>query len=112
MPRPPVASLAQTPRLSRRLWLTLGGLGFGALNLLFFAELWPHTPAAGPWLLGLVWLLLFLLPLQVVGWAWRWLRAYTRPGWVWLLAAGFWVVACLGVVAWVVLLAVGAWLCS
>jgi hypothetical protein len=91
----------------------LGALGFSALNLLFFAELWPHTPAARPWLLGLGWLLLLTLPLQFVGWAWRWLHAYTGPGWGWLLAAmGFLGVAGLGALAWGLLLAVGvgAWL--
>jgi len=57
MPRPPAVSLAYPPPLSRCLWLTVGSLGLGALNLLFFAELWPHTPAARPWLLGVGWLL-------------------------------------------------------
>lgn len=115
MPRPLMASQAQTPPLGRCLWLTLGSLGFGALNLRFFAELWPHTPVARLWLLGLVWLLLLTLPLQLVGWAWRWLRAYAGPGWVWLLASvGFLGVACLGVLAWAMLLVVGvgAWIWS
>ena len=105
MPRPLVASLAQTPPLGRCLSLTLGILGFGALNLLFFAELWPHTPVAKRWLMGLVWLLLLTLPLQFIGWAWRWLRAYAGPGWMWLVAAlGFVAVAWLGVAAWFLLL--------
>lgn len=87
MPRPPAVSLAHPPPLGR----TVASLGLGALNLLFFAELWPHTPAARPWLLGVGWLLLLTLPLQFVGWAWRWRRACAGPGWVRLLAVvGFW----------------------
>jgi hypothetical protein len=55
--------------------------------------------------MGLVWLLLLTLPLQFIGWAWRWLRAYAGPGWMWLVAAlGFVAVACLGVAAWFLLL--------
>jgi hypothetical protein len=106
MPNQPVASLSQLPPLGRRLWLTLVSLVFGVLNLAFFAELWPHTPGAKPWLLGLEWLLLLTLPPQFMGWARRWLRAYAGPGWVWLLAAvGFVAVAFLGLAAWALLLA-------
>jgi hypothetical protein len=101
------------PPLGRRLWLTFAGLAFGGLNLAFFAELWPHTPGARPWLLGLEWLLLLTLPPQFIGWAQRWVRAYAATGWKWLLAmVGFWGVACLGVISWLVLLlaGLGAWL--
>ena len=113
MPSQSAASPLQTPPLGRRLWLTLASLAFGVLNLAFVAELWPHTPGARPWLLGLEWLLLLTLPPQCVGWARRWLRAYAGPGWVRLLATlGFVTVACLGLVVWFVLLAlpIGAWL--
>ena len=106
MPSQSAASPSQTPPLGRRLWLTLASLAFGGLNLAFFAELWPHTPGARSWLLGLEWLLLLALPPQFIGWARRWLRAYAGPGWVWLLAAfGFVAVVSLGLAAWFFLLA-------
>ena len=104
---------SQMPPLGRRLWLTAASLVCGGLNLSFFAELWPHTPAARSWLLGLEWLLLLTLPFQFIGWAWRWLRAYAGSGWVWLLAAlGFVAVTGLGLTAWFLLLAlpIVAWL--
>jgi hypothetical protein len=107
------ASLSRLPPLGMRLGLTLASLALGALNLVFLTELWPHTPAAKTWLLALEWLALLTLPPQFIGWARRWVRAYTATGWRWLLAlVGFWSVACLGVISWVVLLlaGVGAWL--
>jgi len=108
MPKPPLASSPQLPPLGTRLGLTLAGLALGVLNLVFFDELWPHTPVARPWLLGLGWLLLLALPPQFIGWAWRWLRAYAGSGWVWLLAVvSFWGVACLGLFAWALLLVAG-----
>lgn len=106
MPSQSAASPSQTPLLGRRLWLTLASLAFGGLNLVFFAELWPHTPGARSWLLGLEWLLLLTLPPQFIGWARRWLRGYAGPSWVRLLAAlGFVAVVFLGLAAWFFLLA-------
>lgn len=108
-----LAGFSQLPPIGTRLGLTLASLVIGALNLVFLTELWPHTPAAHTWVLALEWLLLLTLPPQFIGWAWRWLRAYTGPGWVRLLAGvGFVGGAGLGIVAWLSLLVagVGVWL--
>lgn len=102
------------PPLGRALWATLGVLAFGALNLALQAELWPHTPTAGPvWQMttGLAGLL--ALP-QLLWWAWRWLQDYAGPTWLrqlltlgllgvavptmllWIIGMGFWLGALLG----------------
>lgn len=92
------AGLFPLPALGIALWLTLLGLLIGALNLAFFTEIWPGTPTAKSTLLALEWLL--LLP-QVLGWAWRWLRAYTGPGWLRVLAtAVFLSGACVVLALW------------
>jgi hypothetical protein len=80
------AGLWPLPPLGLRLGLTLAGLVVGALNLVFLAEIWPHTPAAAVALLVLLWLLLLALLPQAAWWAWRWLRAYVGPSWVRVLA--------------------------
>ncbi len=74
------------PPLGLRLGLTLAGLAVGVLNLVFLAEVWPHTPAAAVVLLVLLWLLVLALLPQAARWAWRGLRAYAGPGWVRVLA--------------------------
>jgi hypothetical protein len=84
------AGLWPLPPLGLR--LTLAGLALGVLNLVFLAEVWPHTPVAATTLLVLLWLLLLALLPQGTWWAWRWLRAYAGPGWVRVLATA----ACLG----------------
>ncbi len=81
-----LAGLWPLPPLGLRLWLTLAGLAVGVLNLVFLAEIWPHTPAAATTLLVLLWLLVLALLPQATAWAWRWLRAYAGPGWVRVLA--------------------------
>lgn len=95
------AGLFPLPALGIGLWLTLLGLVIGALNLAFLPEIWPGTPAAKSVLLTLEWLLLLALPPQGLWWAWRWLRAYSGPGWLRMLArAVFWVGACVVLAAW------------
>jgi hypothetical protein len=102
------AGLLPSPPLGLRLWLTLGGLAVGALNLVFLAEIWPHTPAAAVALLVLLWLLVLALLPQAAWWAWRWLRAYAGPGWVRVLAtAVFLSGACVVLVGWLAVLVGG-----
>jgi hypothetical protein len=94
--------------LGLRLWLTLGGLAVGALNLVFLAEIWPHTPAAAVALLVLLWLLVLALLPQAAWWAWRWLRAYAGPGWVRVLATAVLLSGtCVVLVGWLAVLVGG-----
>lgn len=96
------------PAFGPRLWLTLATGAVGGLNLVFFSEVWPHTPAARPLLSALLWLVLLALPPQGLWWAWRWLRAYTGPGWLRLLAtAAFLSGACVVLAGWLAVLVGG-----
>ena len=102
------AGLWPLPLLGLRLWLTLVGLAVGVLNLVFLAEIWPHTPAAAVALLVLLWLLLLALLPQATVWAWRWLRAYAGLGWVRVLAtAAFLGGASVVLVGWLAVLVGG-----
>ena len=104
--------LALAPPLGPGLWLTLASLPVALLNLLYLAEIWPHTPGAKFALSFIIWLLLLALPLQLVGWGWRWLRACHRQDWVQVLAtAGYLGAASLALGAWLLVLAGGpvAW---
>ncbi len=99
------AGLFPPPGLGIGLWLTLLSLLIGALNLVFLAEIWPGTPAAKSVLLTLEWLLLLALLPQVLWWVWRWLRAYTGPGWLRVLAtAVFLSGACVALALWLAVL--------
>jgi len=102
------AGLFPLPALGLGLWLTLLGLLIGALNLAFFTEIWPGTPAAKSALLTLEWLLLLALLPQALWWVWRWLRAYTGPGWLRVLAtAVFLSGACVVLALWFAVLGGG-----
>jgi hypothetical protein len=103
-----VAGLFPPPPLGTRLWLTLLGLAFGALNLAYLAEIWPHTAVAKTALLALEWLLLLAVLPQVLLWAWRWLRAYAGPVWLQVLATAVFLSGfCLAVVLWLAILTGG-----
>lgn len=99
------AGLFPLPALGNRLAFTLLAMMAGAFNLVYLQEIWPHTPAAKLVLSVVLWLVgLALLP-QLMWWSWRWLRAYTGPGWVQLLAtAAYLTGACVALVAWLTLL--------
>jgi hypothetical protein len=102
------AGIAPPPAFGPRLWLTLATGVVGGLNLVFYSEIWPHTPAARPLLSALLWLVVLALPPQLLWWVWRWLRAYTGPGWLRLLAtAVFLSGACLVLAGWLAVLAGG-----
>lgn len=101
------AGLFPLPPVGTRLWLTMGGSLIVGLNLAYKAEIWPHTLYAERVLLLLAWLLLLALLPQALWWAWGWLRAYTGPAWVRLLAkAVFMSGVCVAAVIWLVLLVV------
>ena len=102
------AGIAPPPAFGPRLWLTLAAGAFGGLNLVFFSEIWTHTPAARPLLSALLWLVVVVLPPQGLWWTWRWLRAYTGPGWLRLLVtAVFLSGTCLVLAGWLAVLASG-----
>jgi hypothetical protein len=100
-----VAGLFPLPPLGTRLWLTLLGLALGALNLVYLAEIWPHTSAAKTAFLVLEWLLLLAVLPQGLWWAWRWLRAYAGPVWLQVLATAVLLSGvCLAVALWLAIL--------
>lgn len=101
------AGLFPPPPLGTRLWLTIGGLVIVGLNLIYEAEIWPHTRHAEQVLLLVAWLLLLAVVPQALWWAWGWLRAYTGPLWVRLLAkAVFMSGVCVVAAGWLLLLVI------
>ena len=100
-----LTGLFPLPPLGRRLVFTLLATAAVGLNLLCLPELWPHTPNACRVLAVALWLLGLALVPQLMWWVWRWLRAYTGPGWVRLLAtAAYLAGACVALVGWLALL--------
>jgi len=105
MPNARLAGMWPLPPLGTRLWLTIGGLAIIGLNLVYSAEIWPHTRHAERVLMLLAWLLLLAVVPQALWWAWGWLRAYTGPAWLRLLAkALFMIGVCIAAAVWVVML--------
>ena len=102
-----LAGLFPLPPLGTRLWLTLGSLAIVGLNLVYEAEIWPHTLHAGGVLTALGWLLLLVLVPQALWWVWNWLRAYTGPVWVRLIAkALFMSGVCVVAAFWLIMLVI------
>ena len=103
------AGLFPPPSLGTRLWLTIGCLAVVGLNLVYKAEIWSYTPHAEQVLMMLEWLLLLAVVPQVLWWAWNWLRAYSGPGWVQLIAkAVFMSGVCVVAAIWLILLVIVA----
>ncbi|TGE22189.1 hypothetical protein E5K00_18245 [Hymenobacter aquaticus] len=48
------------------LWWALAGFGFGGINLVFYQEFWPNSPAAGSFFKGLVLVSLMAIPLAMI----------------------------------------------
>jgi hypothetical protein len=108
MRKPLFAGLFPPPPLGIRLWLTVLGLAVGGLNLAYLTEIWLHTPAAKTTLLAFEWLLLLAVLPQGLWWAWRWLRAYTGPGWLQVLATAMFLSgACVALALWLAVLVGG-----
>ena len=101
------AGLFPPPPLDTRLWLTVVGSAAAVLNLAYRAEIWPHTPVAEPVFTTLTVLLLMALVPQALWWAWGWLRGYTGPMWVRMLAkAAFMIGVCVVAAIWLIMLLV------
>ena len=101
------AGLWPPPPLGTRLWLTLGSLAVVGLNLVYEAEIWPHTLHAEQVLTMLGWLLLLVVVPQALWWAWNWLRVYTGPVWMRLTAkALFMSGVCVAAAIWVLMLVI------
>ena len=102
------SGLLPPPPLGNRLAFTLMVGVILTLNLLLRVELWPHTPAAGPVLEALEALLVLALLPQLMRWGLRWVRAYTGPAWLRLLATTVYMsMACVGAVCWLLVLLSG-----
>ena len=78
------------PQVSAQLWATLSLGMLAGVNLIFKAEVWPHTPLAGAFWKRTLWVALVLAGPQLWLCGWRWLRGYQGPGGLRLaLTAGY-----------------------
>jgi hypothetical protein len=96
------------PQLSRRLWHTLVLGAVAGLNLLWQAEIWPHTPRAGAFWAWMLWGTTVLALPQLWQCGWHWLRGYEGPALVRVaLTAGYLGGSLLGLLLWLALLVGG-----
>lgn len=96
------------PRVSVWLWGTLLLGAVAGLNLIFKAEIWPHTPLAGAFWTRALWLALVLAGPQAGLWGWHWLRRYQGPGLLRVVLTAFYLGgSLLAMLLWLLLVAGG-----
>lgn len=96
------------PPMPRSLWLALGCFLVCQLNMLFYKELWIHTPQAERLFATGIWLTTALAPAQLTWLAWHWLEVWQGPVVARGVAKGlFWLAVGLGAIPWLLLVLVG-----
>lgn len=96
------------PQVSAQLWATLSLGMLAGVNLIFKAEVWPHTPLAGAFWTRTLWVALVLAGPQLWLCGWRWLRGYQGPGGLRLaLTAGYLGGSVLALLLWLAVLVGG-----